>query len=55
MNEEEELTDVEERRRYDERVQKDYEEIKYRNRELQRRQQQGKQLEIPGLEEKGED
>jgi hypothetical protein len=54
MNEEEELTDVEERRRYDERVQKEYEENKYRNRELQRRQQQGKQLEIPGLEE-GED
>ena len=54
MNEEEELTDVEERRRYDERVQKEYEENKYRNRELQRRQQQGRQLEIPGLEE-GED
>ena len=54
MNEEEELTDVEERRRYDERVQKDYEEIKYRNRELQKQQQQGRQLEIPGLEE-GED
>ena len=54
MNEEEELTDVEERRRYDERVQKEYEENKYRNRQLQRRQQQGRQLEIPGLEE-GED
>ena len=55
MSKKEELTDVEERRRYDERVQKDYEEIKYRNRELRKRQQQGKQLEIPGLEEKGEE
>jgi len=55
MSKKEELTDVEERRKYDERVQKDYEEIKYRNRELRKRQQQGKQLEIPGLEEKGEE
>jgi len=49
MNEEEELTDVEERRKYDERVQKEYEENKYRNRELQKKQQEGRQLDIPGL------
>ena len=53
MNEEEELTDVEERRRYDERVQKAYEENKYRNRELQKKQQEGRQLDIPGLFEAG--
>ena len=49
MNEEEELTDVEERRKYDERVQKEYEENKYRNRQLQKKQQEGRQLDIPGL------